>query len=185
MHKNATITKQVIFKPNTMEAVLIFQSYELPSWQEIEPGMMFTSLDKYSDYVRIRTISQEQSLRIDKELFIRENGHPVMPYVCAMDGTILARPEEIGWWDCGEDCDSYTEIGEKEFNFILENEGLIDVETTYDDEEGYQLLYMDGKVIISVLQEYEESEEEFSNDVHETFTPYEPYNYDNDESEEW
>lgn len=181
MHKNATITKQVIFKPNTMEAVLIFQSYELPSWQEIEPGMMFTHLEKYSDYVRIRTISQEQSLRLDKELFIRENGHPVKPYICAMDGTILAKPEEIGWWDCGEDCDSYTEIGEKEFNLILENEGLIDVETTYDDDEGYQLLYMDGKVIISIPQEYEESEEEYSGEISNHFKT----NDNDEESEEW
>lgn len=166
-----------------MEAVLIFQSYEIPSWEEIEPGMMFTYLEKDSDYIKIRTIGDGE--RHNKEEFIRENGHPVKPYICAMDGTTLAQPEEIGWWDCGDDCDSYTEIGEKEFNFILENEGLIDVETTYDDEEGYQLLYMDGKVIVSVLQEYEESEEEFFNDVHETFTPNEPYNYDNDESEEW
>jgi hypothetical protein len=166
-----------------MEAVLIFQSYEIPSWQEIEPGMMFTYLEKDSDYIKIRTIIDGE--RHNKEEFIRENGHPVMPYVCAMNGTILAKPEEIGWWDCGEDCDSYTEIGEKEFNLILENEGLIDVETTYDDDEGYQLLYMDGKVIISIPQEYEESEEEFSNDVNETFTPNEPYNYDDDESEEW
>jgi len=163
-----------------MEAVLIFQSYELSPWEEIEPGMMFTHLEKDFDYIKIRTIGDGE--RHNKELFIRENGHPVMPYVCAMDGTILARPEEIGWWDCGEDCDSYTEIGEKEYNLILENEGLIDVETTYDDEEGYQLLYMDGKVIISVLQEYEESEEEYSDEISNHFKID---NDDNDESEEW
>ena len=166
-----------------MEAVLIFQSYELNSWQEIEPGMMFTYLEKDSDYVKIRTIGDGE--RHNKEEFIRENGHPVKPYICAMDGTVLAQPEEIGWWDCGDECDSYTQIGEADFNTILQEcEGLIDIETTYDDDEGHQILYVDGKIIISIFQEYEESEDTFSHDVHETFTPHEPYNYDN-ESEEW
>ena len=164
-----------------MEAVLIFQSYEIPSWEEIVPGMMFTYLEKDSDYIKIRTIGDNE--RHNKEEFIRENGHPVKPYICAMDGSVLAQPEEIGWWDCGDDCDSYMEIGEADFNTILQEcEGLIDIETTYDDDEGHQILYVDGKVIISIFQE---SEEEFSHDVHENFTPNEPYNYDNDQPEEW
>jgi hypothetical protein len=164
-----------------MEAVLIFQSYEISIWEEITPGMMFTYLEKDSDYIKIRTIGENE--RHNKEEFIRDNGHPVKPYICAMDGTVIAQPEEIGWWDCGDDCDSYMEIGEADFNTILQEcEGLIDIETTYDDDEGHQILYVDGKVIISIFQK---SEEEFSNDVHENFTPNEPYNYDNDQSEEW
>ena len=89
----------------------------------------------------------------EEEEFIAFNGYPVKPFIVEeyIDGSvpaILATPDEIGWFDEGEDTDELRDVTIDDLNYIIKYEQgfiLIDV----DGETGEPTL-AEGKVIITV-----------------------------------
>jgi hypothetical protein len=81
----------------------------------------------------------------EKELYLQTNGAPVEPYIY-LEGnpnvpdetSLMAEPEQIGWFDEGDHKDELRDITIKEINNILDNNGHceIDVEEEHlDDDE--------------------------------------------------
>jgi hypothetical protein len=149
------------------EAKLVFQNY-VPT--EIKKGMLFMSFDKNNQPIvyetNVITTSKEQ---LDN--FIQANGYPVKPYIyiegnpnVADSSYCIATPDEIGWFDRGAQYDSLFDLTVKEFNIILENDGVLDIEIEHemvhfdhDDEgmEGYDLVPMEdlnGHLVPTLLQ---------------------------------
>jgi hypothetical protein len=130
------------------QAQIVFKSY-VPDG--LKKGMWF-----------IRTILEEKELfELDQtflspeeeEEFIAFNGYPVKPFIVEeyADGSIpaiLATPDEIGWFDEGEDTDELRDVTIDDLNYIINYEQgfiLIDV----DGETGEPTLAED-KVIITI-----------------------------------
>lgn len=130
------------------QAQIVFKSY-VPDG--LKKGMWF-----------IRTILEEKELfELDQtflspkeeEEFISFNGYPVKPFIVEeyVDGSvpaILATPDEIGWFDEGEDTDELRDVTIDDLNYIINYEQgfiLIDV----DGETGEPTLAED-KVIITI-----------------------------------
>jgi len=130
------------------QAQIVFKSY-VPDG--LKKGMWF-----------IRTILEEKELfELDQtflspkeeEEFIAFNGYPVKPFIVEeyVDGSspaILATPDEIGWFDEGEDTDELRDVTIDDLNYIINYEQgfiLIDV----DGETGEPTL-AEGKVIITI-----------------------------------
>ena len=130
------------------QAQIVFKSY-VPDG--LKKGMWF-----------IRTILEEKELfELDQtflspeeeEEFIAFNGYPVKPFIVEeyVDGSvpaILATPDEIGWFDEGEDTDELRDVTIDDLNYIINYEQgfiLIDV----DGETGEPTLAED-KVIITI-----------------------------------
>jgi hypothetical protein len=130
------------------QAQIVFKSY-VPDG--LKKGMWF-----------IRTILEEKELfELDQtflspkeeEEFIAFNGYPVKPFIVEeyVDGSvpaILATPDEIGWFDEGEDTDELRDVTIDDLNYIINYEQgfiLIDV----DGETGEPTL-REGKVIITI-----------------------------------
>lgn len=130
------------------QAQIVFKSY-VPDG--LKKGMWF-----------IRTSNEEKELfELDQtflspeeeEKFITFHGYPVKPFIVEeyMDGSvpaILATPDEIGWFDEGDDTDELREVTLNDLNYIINYEGgfvLIDV----DGETGEPTL-AEGKVILTV-----------------------------------
>jgi len=130
------------------QAQIVFKSY-VPDG--LKKGMWF-----------IRTILEEKELfELDQtflspkeeEEFIAFNGYPVKPFIVEeyVDGSvpaILATPDEIGWFDEGEDTDELRDVTIDDLNYIINYEQgfiLIDV----DGETGEPTL-AEGKVIIAI-----------------------------------
>ena len=140
------------------EAQLVVKSY-MP--HTLEKGMWFIRItqDEKEIYELDRTFLSPE----EEEQYIRDNGCPVQPYIVEeyMDKStpaILATPEEIGWFDEGEDTDELRDITLADINYIINyNDGflLIDV----DGETGEPVL-AEGKVILTDLP-YEEDDEDF------------------------
>ena len=133
-------------------AEITFMSY-LPD--ELEVGMLFVnriSVGVIEPYIELWEL---QELPEDEEAFVSKNGAPVELLIIDYNENILARHEQIGWWDEGDDCDELRDITLEDINFILQEwEGCIAIEVD-DDEE---IVIHDDKVVLSIDQEdlYEE-----------------------------
>ena len=148
------------------EAKLIFQNY-IPT--EIKKGMLFMSFDRNNQPIvyetNVSTTSKEQ---LDN--FIQANGYPVRPYIY-IEGNpnltdssyCIATPDKIGWFDRDGQCEDLFDITVREFNIILENDGVLDIEIEeeivwYDDDEsldGYNILPKEdenGHLVPTLLQ---------------------------------
>lgn len=127
-----------------IEARLEFRNYDPP---ELEPGMLFMGIT----YDKLPVVYELKHYTSDKELYVSLNGYPVEPYIVSIsnpnlnDEVILATPDEIGWWDEGDDSDELSDISVHQFNIILQEYGgilLIEMEEI-DDEDLETSLFMD------------------------------------------
>ena len=116
--------------------MLVLQSY-IP--EELEVGAMFLNIDEYGYHVNNLIVLPE-----DNELFYKENGHPVKPYVIDNNGYIIATPLQIGWWDDGSPND-LIEIESSMIEDIMNDYCGIILIDTLNDEPFYYL----NKIIIS------------------------------------
>ena len=132
-------------------AELVLKSYKPV---KLEPGMWF--IQKFQTATRWEHSEVFELLQLPKneEEFIEKNGYPVEPYIIDSDDNVLAEPDEIGWWDEGEETDEYRDITLRDINFILnefDGEIAIDVDYMgYDpdiDDDGQEIIYPEDKLV--------------------------------------
>jgi hypothetical protein len=158
-------------------AELGFKSY-IPS-RGLEKGMLFTYKlhhgHKIKEQIGVRKL---ESVPMDQESFIRDNGYPVYP-VLTIDDEIVAEEAEIGWFDAGPESEDLEDITIEQLNVIVDiYEGEVAIEA---DEETEEPLFMEGpdgikKVIISYPEEWEEEDDDDDDD--------EDYDDNDDETDE-
>ena len=130
------------------QAQIVFKSY-VPDG--LKKGMWF--IRTFNEEKEIFELDQVFRSPEEEEKFITFNGYPVKPFIVEeyMDGSIpaiLATPDEIGWFDEGDDTDELRDVTLNDLNYIINYEGgfvMIDV----DGETGEPTL-AEGKVIITV-----------------------------------
>lgn len=136
-------------------AELVFKSYHVYS---LEPGMIFMELVyPGTDDQQVRAFVLDK-VPNDEELFLKEHGYPVEFYILATDHResfteILAYPEQIGWFDEGDNTDELYEVDVDIINDILNYyDGIVGIDV--DGETGEPTIY-EGKVIITYPEEDE------------------------------
>jgi hypothetical protein len=133
-----------------LEAELVLKSYKP---LKLEEGMLFVNKIARTDVVEVFILEE---LPDDEEKFIVTHGYPMEPYIILDADTetpiILAIPEQIGWWDDGDDVDEVREISIEEINNVISQfDGLLEIYLE-DDEVGDPLL-IENKVILKYLTE--------------------------------
>ena len=138
-------------------AEISLSSY-LPS--ELEVGMLFINrisvgvIEPYIELFELEEIPE------DPDAFMAKHGAPVELVIIDENNNVLARHNEIGWWDEGEDTDEYRDVTLDDINYLLrEFDGYVELE--YDEDEG--IVFIEDKVVLSLVpnEEYEELEEDW------------------------
>jgi hypothetical protein len=134
-------------------AEISLSSY-LPS--ELEVGMLFInriSVGVIEPYIELFELEE---IPDDMDEFMAKHGAPVELIIIDENNNVLARHNEIGWWDEGEDTDEYRDVTLDDINYLLQEfEGYVDIE--YDEDEG--VVFIEDKVVLSLVPD-EELEEE-------------------------
>lgn len=134
----------------------------------IEPGMFFTNVLYKGTRKELVELYQLDKHPLNQEQFIEQHGYPVELYIIGEDDFILATPEQIGWWDAGEETDELYDITLKELNTIIQDyDGMlmIDVDEIHTDDESdeyvevFPIKYLD-KVTLCYLHEIEEEDDD-------------------------
>lgn len=123
-----------------VQCKMILQSY-FPL--KLEKGMWFLGMQH--NEVVVYELTYDIHNEEQKELYMQTNGAPVEPYIY-LEGnpnvpdetSLMAEPEQIGWFDEGDHQDELRDITIKEINNILDNNGhcKIEVEEEHlDDDE--------------------------------------------------
>lgn len=143
-------------------AELVLKSYK-PT--KLEPGMWFVQKFQTGTRWESSEVFAIDKVPQDEQEFINKNGYPVEPYIIGENEEVLAKPDEIGWWDEGEETDEYRDITINDVNMII-NEfdgeiaidgdlyGYDDDECQYPEDKFFATLYAD-KVILS-FPEYDD-----------------------------
>ena len=147
-------------------AELVLKSYK-PT--KLEVGMLFVQKFQTATRWEHSEVFELLQLPQDQDEFIKKNGYPVEIYIIGENDEILAEPDEIGWWDEGEETDEYRDITLKDINFIInefDSQVAIEVDyMSYDpdiDEEGKDVVYpediqvpvtYEDKVVLSMPSE--------------------------------
>jgi len=142
-------------------AKLVFKSY-MP--KQLEKGMWFVSKQKDLVYGRVYEYLQIHELTHipqDMDSYIAINGAPVEPYIVQPTQNpddkeeILATPEQIGWWDEGEDSDDLEDLTVQIINTYIYGEDGEDGDIALEmfeseDEEGIHrnVVFFHNKVTI-------------------------------------
>ena len=158
------------------QAKLILKSY-FPI--KLEKGMWFLGMQHKEIVVYQLTfdINNEEQ----KEIYMQLNGAPVEPYIY-LEGnpnvpdetSLMAEPEQIGWFDEGEHTDDMHDITLVEINNILENSGYCDIEVEeehLDDDEASDYIR-----VVPVL---------FQGKITIRYDNDEPVLDDDDDNEDW
>ena len=142
-------------------AKLVFKSY-MP--KQLNEGMLFlTNIGKEMKLIELSVVPR------DENAFIQNNGYPVEPYIIREgnpnlnDMTILATPEEIGWWDEGEHSDEYRDITAVEMDFLFQfQDSFVEILISDDDFENDKIVPVkyEGKVVIRTVNDYEEDDDD-------------------------
>jgi len=114
-------------------AELVLRNY-IPD--SIEPGMFFISQLSSGENFNPPQIWEFEKFKDIPNMWIpiqevfNMYGYPVELYIIdPIDHSILATPNQIGWYDPGEESDEYRDIELKDINLILgEHEGMIEIE---------------------------------------------------------
>jgi len=138
-----------------IEAEFIFESY-LP--EKLKEGMHFLSkimvgvIEPQNHFFTLEHIPE------DEDLFMSLYGATVHLRIMTNDGEeeIIAEEAEIGWFDaCINPEEDLIPINDKHINKIINDyKGVMDISC---DEDG-DVIYLDGKLVISYLEEEEEEE---------------------------
>jgi len=142
-----------------VEAELVLKSYKP---LKLEEGMLFINKIARTDAVELFILEE---LPDDEEKFVVTHGYPVEPYIIQHEllnnvetPIILAIPEQIGWWDDGDDVDELREMSIEEINNVISQfTGLLEIYLE-DDEIGDPLLIED-RVMLRYLTDEEDWED--------------------------
>ena len=157
------------------EAQLVFQHY-VP--EDDYSKLMFLTVNSVgTPYVYVLNGLN----KVGAEGHISMNGYPVKPFIIDPGNPnipnsqeVLATPEQIGWFDEGDDCDELCDIEFKHINIILDNyTGWVNIEV---DEDGEPILFMD-KVTISYADDIEEDDEWDDDDDDENIQDWDDDDY--------
>ncbi len=156
------------------EAELVLKSYKPLS---LEKGMLFINKFGYKTLKEEIEVYELTTVPLDEEAYIEKNGYPVELYIidpyCPYNNEecVLATPDQIGWWDDGDDVDDLYTITTKQINKILNDyDGIVEIEVEHvilEDEDGNEeesiipILYED---FVSLRYQTEEYYEEFINE---------------------
>lgn len=142
-------------------AELVYKNY-IPD--DIKPGMMFIQHlhpGTIKDTIEVFIVEKAP---LDDEKFIAENGFPIeLMILDAFDGEVLAKHNNIGWLDLGDDIDYLEDLKPKDINIILNDwSGQLDIEV--NDTTGEPILSQ-GLITVRILSpdnyiEIDEEEEE-------------------------
>jgi hypothetical protein len=136
------------------EAELVLKSYKP---LKLEEGMLFINKIARTDAVELFILEE---LPDDEEKFVVTHGYPVEPYIIQHEllnnvetPIILAIPEQIGWWDDGDDVDELREMSIEEINNVISQfTGLLEIYLE-DDEIGDPLLIEDRVMLRYLIDE--------------------------------
>jgi hypothetical protein len=128
--------------------------------KQLEKGMWFVSKQKdivfgeVHEYLKVHELKEVPQ---DMDSYIAINGAPVEPYVVQPMNNpddkehIIATPDQIGWWDDGDESEDLEDLTVKIINDYIYGEsgydGAISIEMLEDDE-GRNLVLFHGKVTI-------------------------------------
>jgi len=142
---------------------LVLKSYK-PT--KLEPGMWFVQKFQSGTRWESSEVFAIDKVPQDEQEFINKNGYPVEPYIIGENEEVLAEPDEIGWWDEGEQTDEYRDITIDDVNMIInEFDGEIaidgewfgydsDEDCEYPEDKFFPTIYAD-KVVLS-FPEYDD-----------------------------
>ena len=153
------------------QAKLILQSYKP---LQLEKGMWFLGM-QHKEMV----VYEMNYIPYNMEEYVSLNGYPVEPYLY-LEGnpnvpdetSLMAEPEQRGWFDEDEESDEMHDITLKEINNILENGGYCDIEVEeehLDDDEASDYIkivpvLLEGKVTIRYENPYIDDEGRFDDE---------------------
>jgi hypothetical protein len=163
-------------------AKFVLKSY-MP--KQLEKGMWFISKQKdvvYGQIYEYIKVYELKEVPQDMNSYIAVNGAPVEPYIVQVMNNpddkeyILATPDQIGWWDDGDNSDDLEDITVTIINDNIYgengNDGHISVEMIEDEDGDRHLVLFHGKVTIrhcelvdDYLEEYDDYEEEDWDDM--------------------
>lgn len=119
---------------------------------ELQEGMLFInriSVGVMEPYIELFELDE---LPEDADAFMAKYGAPVELLIIDEDNDVLARHEEIGWWDEGEHADELRDITLDDINYSLrELDGYVDIQI--EDEEDFYLVSIEGKIVLSIVPE--------------------------------
>jgi hypothetical protein len=164
------------------QAKLILQSYKP---LKLEKGMLFLAM--HHGQISVYELGYDIHTEEQTETYVQLNGYPVEPYIYLQgnpnvpeETSLMAEPDQIGWFDEDEDSDELHDITLRELNNILENDGWCEIEVmeeNLDDDEAQEdyvrvvPTLLENKVTIRYIQWAEEDEyideEEEDDDVEE------------------
>jgi hypothetical protein len=148
---------------------LILQSYKP---LKLEKGMWFLAM--HHGQISVYELGYDIHTEEQTETYVQLNGYPVEPYIYLQgnpnipeETSLMAEPDQIGWFDEDEDSDEMHDITLRELNNILERNGLCELEVEeehLDDDEAHEdyirivPTLLEGKVTIRYLWADEEDE---------------------------
>lgn len=117
---------------------------------ELQEGMLFInriSVGVMEPYIQLFELEEVPE---DADAFMAKCGAPVELLIIDEDNDVLARHEEIGWWDEGEHTDELRDITLDDINYSLrELDGYVDIQI--EDEEDFYLVSIEDKVVLSII----------------------------------
>ena len=139
------------------EAELVLKSYKP---LKLEEGMLFINKIARTDAVELFILEE---LPDDEEKFVVTHGYPVEPYIIQHEllnnvetPIILAIPEQIGWWDDGDDVDELREMSIEEINNVISQfTALLEIYLEDDDDP----LLIENRVMLRYLTDEEDWED--------------------------
>jgi hypothetical protein len=139
-----------------IEAKLIPKSYKP---LKLEKGMLFVTIQNEAIHLHEMTMVPK-----DVELYTQLNGWPIELYIVyegnpnLKEFEILASPDQIGWFDKGNDSDEISDITVKQINTIFSDyDGYLAIEMDYYKEEP---TFYDNKVTIRYVDQQDDDDEE-------------------------
>jgi hypothetical protein len=122
--------------------------------------MLFINKIARTDAVELFILEE---LPDDEEKFVVTHGYPVEPYIIQHEllnnvetPIILAIPEQIGWWDDGDDVDELREMSIEEINNVISQfTGLLEIYLEDDDDP----LLIENRVMLRYLTDEEDWED--------------------------
>jgi len=164
------------------QAKLIMKSYKP---LKLEKGMLFLAM--HYGQMSVYELGYDIHTEEQTETYVQLNGYPVEPYIYLQgnpnvpdETSLMAEPDQIGWFDEDEDSDEMHDITLRELNNILENDGWCEIEVmeeNLDDDEAQEdyvrvvPTLLENKVTIRYIQWAEEDEyideEEEDDDIEE------------------
>jgi hypothetical protein len=132
---------------------------------KLEEGMLFVKGHHVNTHKEFMEIWALERVPLDFEEFLKENGAPIELSIIDEEDEELASHEEIGWLSYPFEEEILHDLTLKDINIIFNDfGGFLELEIEEDPEdESYNIVVYEDKVIIRFPQEYEEEEEDINN----------------------